>query len=184
MTSTHVAALITETPSTMHVHPRSNGEDGQADRNGLVPGMKRVETEVRVIYGDTDQMGIVYHANYLRFFERGRNEFIRASGISYAEIEGEGFILPLVESNIRYKVPALFDELLTIETRVTRVTRLKVMFEYRVFKPATAELKPTDETGTRVLVAEGFTVHGSLDRNMKPKRIPPGWDVRLMGIES
>ena len=180
MTSTHVAALITETPSTVRMEPDGRPVDNQE----LVPGMKRVETEVRVIYGDTDQMGIVYHANYLRFFERGRNEFIRASGISYAEIEGEGFILPLIESNVRYKVPALFDELLTIETRVTRVTRLKVAFEYRVFKPATAELKANDETGTRVLVAEGITIHGSLDRNMRPKRIPAGWDKRLMGFDS
>lgn len=174
MTTTHVAALITETPSTLHLN--------EVDREGPIPGMKRVETEVRVIYGDTDQMGIVYHANYMRYFERGRNEFIRASGITMAEVEGAGFILPLVESGTRYKVPALFDDLLTIETRVTRVTRLKVGFEYRVFKAPTEQFKATDETGTRALVAEGFTVHGSLDRNMRPKRIPAGWDKRLMGV--
>ena len=133
-----------------------------------------VETTYRVIYADTDQMGIVYHGTYLQFFERGRNAYVRSSDFTHAEIDAKGYILPLVESTLRYRTPARFDDLVSIRTLVRRVSRLKVSFEYEIFKPENDGGEPT------ILVAVGTTVHGCLDKELKPARISADWRERLL----
>ena len=75
-----------------------------------------VKTEIRVIYGDTDQMGVVYYANYLRYFEAARNEFIRAKGLRYRDFEVQhGLLLPVAEAHVSYRTPARYDDLLAVE---------------------------------------------------------------------
>ena len=94
-----------------------------------------VKTEIRVIYGDTDQMGVVYYANYLRYFEAGRNELLRAKGVVYRDFEREFQVsLPVVDAQVSYSRPARYDDLLTIETALAKLGRASVRFEYRVLR--------------------------------------------------
>lgn len=130
-----------------------------------------VTSPYRVIYGDTDQMGVVYYANYFALFERGRCELMRDAGISYGEVEAHGFILPVVDAQCRYKLPARFDDLLLLETRVVKVGRIKVEFAYRILR---------DDEGGRVVLAEGATTHGSLSKDLRPAKIPPEFADRLL----
>lgn len=121
-----------------------------------------VPTGIRVIYGDTDQMGVVYYANYLRFFEAGRNEYLRARGARYRDIEREfSVLLPVVEANVKYRHSARYDDWLRIETRITTLKRASLRFDYRV-------IREEDEK----LLAEGHTVHACIDRDHKPVRLP------------
>jgi acyl-CoA thioester hydrolase len=126
-----------------------------------------VKTDIRVIYADTDQMGVVYYANYLRFFEAGRNEFLRAQGTPYRQVEAEHQIqLPVVEAQVHYKQPARYDDLLVVETDLTKVGRASARFDYRVVR---------DET----LIATGHTVHACIDRAGKVQRLPAAFLARL-----
>lgn len=120
-----------------------------------------VACEVRVLYGDTDQMGVVYYANYLRFFEAGRNELCRARGIPYRDVERDGFVLPVIEARVRYLQPAHYDDRLRIETWIPEVGRVRVRFAYRI-------RRTQDET---VLVT-GETLHACLNRTGRPARLP------------
>ncbi len=127
-----------------------------------------VRTELRVIYGDTDQMGVVYYANYLRWFEAGRNEFIRARGLTYREVE-ERFrlMLPVVEAHAVYRAPARYDDVVAVETSLGDVRRASARFDYRIVR------------GGEVLVT-GHTVHacvGVLDGKLQ--RMPPELLQRL-----
>src|SRR5690606_4436133 len=94
-----------------------------------------VKTHYRVIYGDTDQMGVVYYGNYLRYFEAGRNEFLREKGARYRDVERELQIhLPVVEATVRYRHPARYDDLLRIETWIEEVRRASLRFAYRIVR--------------------------------------------------
>jgi len=110
--------------------------------------MKRVVTEYRVPYADTDQMGVVYYGNYLAIFERGRNELMRACGYTYRECEAEGFMLPVIHSEVDYKSPARYDDVLEITTFVQKQVgvRLEIACEVR-------------RKGEDRLLASGFTRH-------------------------
>ena len=121
---------------------------------------------VRVIYGDTDMMGMAYYANYLRWFEVGRNELIRARGMTYRQFEERGLILPVIEANVRYKKSAVYDDELEIATEVAAAGRVKLEFRYQVWRREGA-------SGPRELLAEGSTVHACLAREGgKPTRLP------------
>lgn len=131
-----------------------------------------VETRLRIIYGDTDQMGIVYYANYLRFFEAGRTEFLRAKGMSYREFEeGHRLHLPVAEAGVVYRSPARYDDLVTIETSLVEVRRASARFEYRILR------------GEELLVT-GFTVHACVDLAGKLQRMPPPLVERLVAGEA
>ena len=126
----------------------------------------------RVLYGDTDQMQVVYYASYLRFFEGARNEWIRALGLSYAEIESKGILLPVMEVSVRYLKPARYDDLLEIPVRVEH-TRVKVRFDYLVHR-----------LGDPATLALGHTVHACVNREGRPTRAPEWLLTRLRaGIE-
>jgi acyl-CoA thioester hydrolase len=128
-----------------------------------------VKTDIRVIYGDTDQMGFVYYANYLRFFEAGRNEYLRAKGAPYREVEAElGIRLPVVEATVHYKAPARYDDLLVIETVLAQVRRASARFEYLVRR------------GEERLVT-GHTVHACIDFDGSLQRLPESLVARLTG---
>jgi acyl-CoA thioester hydrolase len=121
-----------------------------------------VATQLRVIYGDTDQMGVVYYANYLRYFEAARNEFIRAKGLRYRDFEERfGLLLPVAEASVSYKVPARYDDLLTVEISLGEARRASARFDYRLLR----------DDGT--LLCTGHTVHACVDRAGKLQRLPP-----------
>ncbi len=116
---------------------------------------------LRVRYGDTDKMGVAYYANYLRWFEVGRAELLRALGLSYREVEEGGIFLPVVEARCRYLRPARYDDELAIETAVEKLGRASVRFAYRVV-----------HAGDGALLAEGSTEHCFLDEGGRPVRMP------------
>jgi acyl-CoA thioester hydrolase len=126
------------------------------------------EARVRVIYGDTDQMGVVYYANYLRYFELARSELFRAHGGSYREMEASGLMLPVVEATCRYQAPARYDDALLIGTEVREVSRVTLTFAYRVTRAG--------ETG---IICTGTTVHACVGRNGRPSRLPD-WVAQLV----
>ena len=118
-------------------------------------------SQVRVLYGDTDAGGVVYNATYLRYFEQGRGEFMRECGLPYKILEERGFILPLVESYLRYKAPARYDDLLVIETCLADLTPYSCRFHCRI----------KNSEDNRLLV-KGFTHHASINRGGKLTPLP------------
>jgi acyl-CoA thioester hydrolase len=128
------------------------------------------ETRVRVRYAETDQMGVVYHANYLVWFEVGRVELMRQRGIDYKRMELEdGCGIAVVEATARYKAPARYDDELIVETRVIAARGPIVRFGYRILRV---------EDG--LLLCEGETVHVVVGRDMKRTRMPKKY-AELLG---
>lgn len=117
----------------------------------------------RVIYGDTDSGGVVYYANYLRYFEAARTEFMRERAISYKEIEAQGFILPVVECQVRYKASAKYDDLLLVETSLVEVKSRTCRFNYRIIR----------ENDGKMLV-RGCTTHAVVDLKGRLTKFPAG----------
>jgi acyl-CoA thioester hydrolase len=128
-----------------------------------------VEARLRVIYGDTDQMGVVYYANYFRYFELARSEFFRARGGSYLEFEREGKLLPVVEAGCAYRSPARYDDMLVIRASLTEVRGASLSFGYEVRREADGQLLVT-----------GQTKHACIRRDGRPTRIPDEI-IRLLG---
>lgn len=122
-------------------------------------------TTARVLYGDTDAGGVVYNANYLRYFEIGRTEFMRQRVCSYKEIENLGFVLPVIECWSRFKAPAFYDDLLHIETSVTEVSNLKCRFSYSI-------LRHEDGADRPKLLVRGYTVHAAVTKEGRLTRLP------------
>ena len=118
----------------------------------------------RVIYGDTDAGGVVYNANFLRYFEMGRTEMMRSLSIPYSRIEERGLILPVTETYLRFKAPARYDDLIAIDTSLIEVKKYSCRFNYRI-------LKPLDDEREQLLV-KGFTVHACIDRQGKLTPFP------------
>jgi acyl-CoA thioester hydrolase len=125
-----------------------------------------VTTQVRVRYAETDQMGIVYYANYLVWFEIGRVELLRSLGLAYSQMELEDrCILPVVEASCRYRAPARYDDEILIETRPALLRGSVVKFAYRILRKEPGGAEPT-------LLAEGETVHVVCDEQLKRKHLP------------
>ncbi len=120
----------------------------------------------RVLYGDTDAGGVVYNANYLRYFEIGRTELMREWVCSYSDIEKLGFVLPVIECWSRFKAPAYYDDLLLIETTVAEVTDLKCRFNYRILRQEPGTARPR-------LLVKGYTVHAAVTKEGRLTRLPP-----------
>jgi len=118
-------------------------------------------SRVRVRYAETDQMGVVYYANYFVWFEVGRTDLLRAAGWSYREMETEGFQLPVIEAHCAYRQPAKYDDELEVRTSGASVSPVRVQFTYEIVRSA-------DQT----TLATGATVHATLDRHGRPCRLP------------
>ena len=95
--------------------------------------MKKGVIEVRVRYAETDQMGVVYHSNYLNFLELGRVEWLRSLGYSYAELEKKGVLLPVVHADLNYRFPARYDELIRVETQVSSIGKSSIEFSSQLY---------------------------------------------------
>ena len=115
--------------------------------------------EIRVICGDTDQMGVVYYANYLRYFESARAAYWRALGKSYKDLEAWGVALPVVEAHCHYKRPAHYEDLLDVDVDVSELRAASLRFAYRIYRG-------------HELVAEGDTRHAVIGSDGRPRRIP------------
>jgi acyl-CoA thioester hydrolase len=125
-----------------------------------------VTTQVRVRYAETDQMGIVYYANYLVWFEIGRVEVLRALGLTYSQLEiDHKCILPVIEASCRYRSPARYDDEILIETRPALLRGSVLKFAYRILLKAAEGEEPK-------LLAEGETVHVVCDDQLNKKPLP------------
>ncbi|RMH69165.1 MAG: acyl-CoA thioesterase [Gemmatimonadetes bacterium] len=120
------------------------------------------QIHVRVRYAETDQMGIVYHANYFQWFEMGRTHLLREAGLPYKDLELAGFRLPVLEAHCKYLKPAHYDDLLRIESTLHEVQRASLIINYTLFN---AE--------TETMLATGYTKHGVINQEGKLTRIPP-----------
>jgi acyl-CoA thioester hydrolase len=130
------------------------------------------ETEVTVRYAETDQMGLVYHANYLVWFELGRTEICKVKGFSYREMEQNHDSLMLVaEIYCRYKSPAFYDDRLIVRTRVEEVRSRTVRFFYEILRPSDGEI-----------LAEGESLHIFTDKQMQVRTLPEKYR-ELLGKE-
>ncbi len=124
--------------------------------------MLKHKTTLRVRYADTDKMQFVYNGKYLEYFEVGRTEFLRHIGLAYSEIEKGGHQLPLIEANLKYKMPAVYDDLLDIEVKVSPPDSAKVQIEYVITRHETGEL-----------ICEGYTSHVFINSESKRATRPP-----------
>jgi acyl-CoA thioester hydrolase len=119
------------------------------------------ETRCRVRYADVDQMGVAYHANYLRWFEVGRSEMFRSLGLPYRVVEERGILMPVSEVFCKFVSGARYDDVLIIETRLDSSIRAGMKFEYRIFTESGGEL-----------VAKGYTLHAFVDSQGRVVRPP------------
>jgi len=116
--------------------------------------------KIRVAFADTDAMGIVHHANYLRYFEVARVEWLREKGLDYKVWQSRGQHLPLIESQCRYKKPARFDDVLEVSV-IPKIDGVRIILDYEIHNHETKDL-----------IATGFTKHVCVDDNMKVLALP------------
>jgi acyl-CoA thioester hydrolase len=119
----------------------------------------RGETTIRVRYAETDRMGLLHHANYLVYFEQARTELLRSMGLTYRDLEDQGFLLVLTRFEVRYLRPARYDDLLTIVTTVVRTTMVRIDHKYEVYCDG-------------LLLAEGTSTLACVDRTGRPQALP------------
>ncbi len=117
------------------------------------------EIQIRVRYSETDAMGFLHHGNYFAYFEMGRTELLRASGGNYRQMEEAGMLMVVVSIECKYRKPARYDDVLTLKTRVARVTPAKIEHEYRIYRDGE-------------LLTEARSVLACLDRKGCVQRIP------------
>lgn len=128
--------------------------------------------EIRVIFGDTDQMGVVYYANYYRYFEAARASFLRWLGKTNDDLNRWNIALPVSISHCAYKKPSFYEDLLTVDCWITDIRRASFQFDYRVRRGED-------------LLAEGYTVHVSVDqKSLRPVRLPEEFRVLLEKIKA
>ncbi|HKA07985.1 MAG TPA: thioesterase family protein [Gemmataceae bacterium] len=116
-------------------------------------------TQIRVRYAETDKMGLLHHANYLVYFEQARTELLRSQGLTYREMEDQGFFLVITNVEVKFKSPAHYDDLLTIKTTVSRSTAIRIEHTYEVSCEGRA-------------IAAGKTTLACVDRNGKLQALP------------
>lgn len=132
----------------------------------------RFETRLRVRYAETDQMRVVYYANYYVWMEIARVEFVRSRGLSYRDLEvQEGLFLAVIESQCRYLSPARYDQEIVLETYIANGNPRVIEFQYEI-----------KDAQSRLLLAAGMTKHMWLDREWRPTRLPPQYR-QVLGIE-
>ncbi|MCK6439789.1 MAG: acyl-CoA thioesterase [Planctomycetes bacterium] len=119
------------------------------------------ETTVRVRYEETDQMRVVYHSNYLVYFEVGRSEMLRSLKLPYTEMEDKGIVLAVTEAQASYHKPARYDDLLTVRTRIEELGKSRIKLCYQVLRAGE-------------LLCDGHTTHAFLaaEQGMRPVRVP------------
>ena len=117
------------------------------------------ETTIRVRYAETDRMGLLHHANYLVYFEQARTDLLRALGLTYKDMEDQGFLLVITKVEVRFRRPARYDDVLTIRTTVERTTMVRIDHRYEVFCEGQ-------------LLAEGSSTLACVNRDGRPQVLP------------
>lgn len=131
--------------------------------------MFQTEVQIRVRYGETDQMGYVYYGNYASYYEVARVESFRALGLSYKKLEESGVMMPVLELKTKYLLPAKYDDLLTVKVRIAEMPRLKIRYEYDIY----------NEEGTLLNQGETSLVFINMKTN-RPVRIPEQMSALLL----
>lgn len=132
------------------------------------------ETQLRVRYAETDQAGMVYHSNYLIWFEVGRNELCRDHGFNYRDMEtGSDAFLPVTEARVRYRTPARYDDVILIKTRTAEIRSRAIRFEYEIRR-----------AGDNQLLAEGETSHIVMDSQGRARSFPAEYARKLSPPEN
>jgi acyl-CoA thioester hydrolase len=117
--------------------------------------------EYRIPFGDTDQMGVVYYANYFRYFEMLRNELIRSSGKSYKQIEEENLMFPVLEAYCNYIYPAKYDDIIQVYGKLEEIEANRFKIIYKIY-----------EKSSKKILVEGFTWHICISKDGKPRKLP------------
>jgi acyl-CoA thioester hydrolase len=123
-------------------------------------------SQVTVRYAETDMMGIVYHGNYLPWFEVGRTTLLKECGFPYRDLEAQGYLLPVIELGVKYQRPALYDDTLTIVTRLKERPVLRITLDY--------EVRRGDD-----LLVTGFTTHAFINKAGEPVRPPAALAAKM-----
>jgi acyl-CoA thioester hydrolase len=126
------------------------------------------EHKLRVEYHHTDQMGIVHHSNYIKFFEAARTEWLRAAGMTYAEMERRGVMMPIVDVHVKYRQPAYYDEVLSVSVFVDELPMARMIFRYEI----------RGEDGRDV--ASGTTTLGFIDSVTRRPQRAPEWLMEVL----
>src|SRR5262249_20312700 len=140
---------------------RSSARSGRPEPRRRPVSSPQTTSRLRVRYAETDQMGVVYYANYLVWFEVGRTDLLRESGWNYRDMESDGFSLPVIEARCIYHASAKYDDDIEVRTTGAMLSPIRVQFTYQVARPSDA-----------ATLATGVTVHATLDRAGKPCRLP------------
>lgn len=133
--------------------------------------MSSFETQIRVEYHHTDQMGIVHHSNYVKFFEVARTEWLRQAGLTYAEMERRGVMMPIVDVQIKYRQPAYYDELIKVKAIVEEMPMARMTFKYEI----------RGEDGRDI--ASGLTILGFIDKTTRRPHRAPAWLLEVVERE-
>lgn len=128
--------------------------------------MLQSQTQVTVRYAETDMMGVVYHGNYLPWFEIGRTQLLKENGIPYRQLEAEGYFLPVVEVAVRYHRPAVYDDTVTVITTLREKPSVRITLDYEIRRGDT-------------LLVTGRTVHAFIDKQGRPVRPPASFLEKL-----
>jgi acyl-CoA thioester hydrolase len=134
----------------------------------VVDDKRAGEARVRVRYAETDQMGVVYHSNYLIWFEIGRVELIRSMGLDYKQMEAEGCAIAVVDVHVRYRASARYDDELMVQTALLAARGAVIRFGYKILRI---------EDG--LLLCEGETMHVVVGKDMKKRSLPPKYAERF-----
>ncbi|MGD9487708.1 MAG: acyl-CoA thioesterase [Calditrichaceae bacterium] len=124
-------------------------------------------SQLRVRYAETDQMKFVHHSNYIVWFEFGRTELLKAYGFSYAGLEKDGYLMPVLEVNARYLKPAKYDDLITIKTTIPFVPKARIGFEYQVFNEGNQ------------LLCEGSSLHSFMNNGERAIKPPKNFLIKM-----
>lgn len=130
--------------------------------------LARCSSTVRVRYAETDQMGVAYHGDYFAWFEVGRTDLLRQFGLTYRDLEGQDVRLPVIETHVHYRKPALYDDVLEIRTRLVEMSGARLTFEYDVHRCGDGET-----------LAQAMTAHAAVDAKGRPRRLPEDLRRRL-----
>ena len=141
-----------------------DGCEPAAATDGATAAPHKTSSFLRVRYAETDQMGVVYHANYLIWCEVGRTDFIRAAGTSYAELEREGLRLAVADAQLRFIAPARYDDEIRVDTWVERAQSRAVTFGYEIFRIHPGPVQRLVRASTRLV---------ALDSRGMPRTLPP-----------
>ena len=136
-------------------------DSSRSSRSGQGASGRQTASIVRVRYAETDKMGVVYHSNYLIWFEIGRTDWLRDTGWTYRDMEADGIQLPVIEAHCEYRQGARYDDDVEIRTRASKLSPVRVRFEYEAIRRADG-----------ATLATGHTVHATIDREGRPIRMP------------